>query len=129
MVAFGGDSAAGDESGGGTVERWLTARLLRERLAGCKQPLRCVWFDRFAPRQWWWRRRCGGVTVGCGYDAMAVVCGVVGSGGGDSGDGSGVTWWWWRVKESGVGDRVIREVGNLFGFARKSPPEKSSAAA
>nr|GEU87774.1 hypothetical protein [Tanacetum cinerariifolium] len=50
--------------------------------------------------------------------------GGVGSGDGDSGGGSGVTRWWWRVKESGVGDRVDREVRKLFGFAGKSPPEK-----
>nr|GEW97613.1 hypothetical protein [Tanacetum cinerariifolium] len=40
--------------------------------------------------------------------------------------GSGVTRWWWRVKESGVDDRVDRETRNLFGFARKIPPEKFS---
>ncbi|GJT65303.1 hypothetical protein Tco_1016783 [Tanacetum coccineum] len=43
---------------------------------------------------------------------------------------SGWRWWFrwrrWRVEESDSGDRVNREMGNLFAFGRKSPPEKFS---
>nr|GFC95056.1 hypothetical protein [Tanacetum cinerariifolium] len=57
---------------------------------------------------------------------------VVGSGGGDSGEGgvgvggSGGSEVRWRVGESGVDDWIDRSEGNKFGFARKSPPEMFS---
>ncbi|GKA03760.1 hypothetical protein Tco_0676541, partial [Tanacetum coccineum] len=37
-----------------------------------------------------------------------------------------VGWWKWRVEESGVGDRVDRVSGSIFGVGRKTPPEKFS---
>nr|GFB33407.1 hypothetical protein [Tanacetum cinerariifolium] len=44
--------------------------------------------------------------------------------GGSSGGGRGLWRRGRRVVASGVWDRVDRKVGNLFGFAGKSPPEK-----
>nr|GEZ13552.1 hypothetical protein [Tanacetum cinerariifolium] len=128
-----------------------TARLLRERLAGCKQPLRCVWFDRFTPRDegdgegddggarmvaWHGVGGCrGGVTVaGKWRRGVAAVDGVVAvmvdRGGVIGGDGAVVerviVAVWRRVVASDIMDRVDRVIRSNFGFAEKSPPENFS---
>ncbi|GKC52128.1 hypothetical protein Tco_1074873, partial [Tanacetum coccineum] len=52
-------------------------------------------------------------------DGEVAVAAAVGE---EAGCGEG----FWRVEARGLGDRVDREMGNLFGFGRKSPPEKFS---
>ncbi|GJR71284.1 hypothetical protein Tco_0083649 [Tanacetum coccineum] len=64
----------------------------------------------------------GGVMVasvrgGGDGDGEVAVAAAVGE---EAGCGDG----FWRVEVRGLGDRVDREMGNLFGFGRKSPLEK-----
>nr|GFC37263.1 hypothetical protein [Tanacetum cinerariifolium] len=70
-----------------------------------------------------WGLRGGGCCHGEGMVVRGVSGGVVVVGSGCGVDEGGK---WRRVVASDIVDRIDRKVGNNFGFAEKSPPEKFS---
>ncbi|GJZ80478.1 mutator type transposase [Tanacetum coccineum] len=127
-----GDEDGGVDGGGGSCD------------GGCSDVVEMI-ITAAEPR---WGSRSGRlVDDGDEGDAKVVVrlvdrwwCGDgdddVGDGGGGrrrrlsgGGDGAAVEGWqrrWRRVAASGCGDRIDRVMGSIFGFGRKSPPEKFS---